>query len=334
MPRLAVVSALFVLAAHQGLAQQAGFDQPKEDKKKNEEPERKRPSVFHPAHMTTAAAQLGYAMRLEADGRLRKATRQYLALVHNWHGAPEALTAQWAAADLLERRGKFRDAFDEYQYLVDFFPGRFPFADIMDRQFRLAHQIMNARHGRFGIFPGFTSPEDALPLFEKIVADAPDWERAPEAQYLIGWIQEQRHEYEDAALAYEHLRYRYPRSEFAAAAGYGQARSLYTLAKKHTRDEENLRKALSTLSAFVRDYPADPNADAARKQLDELRGRYARMHYERAVFYDRLAHRPDAALIAYRAFLKRFPYSDLASDASERIKVLQSQVAASHEKTR
>jgi outer membrane protein assembly factor BamD (BamD/ComL family) len=331
--RKAIPIALLLLAAAVARAQTGEFaEEPLV--KEGEGPVRKVPSLFHRPARESPAAQMEYARALEAAGRLRKATRHYLAVVHAWHGAPEAVEAQKAAADLLQRRGKYRQAFDEYQYLIRFFPGRFDYAQIVDQQLRIANHVMTARHGRLFFLPGWTSPEEALPLLESVVGNAPDWERAPEAQYLIGWIHEQAGDREEAVDAYARVRYRYPNSEFAAAAGMRRGLCLAALSDRQPRDEETLREALSALSAYLRDYPGDAGAEAAEPLRDQLKQRWAAMHYERARFYDRIAKRPTAAVIAYRDFLKRFPYAEQADEAGERIRVLQAQVDSSHEQAR
>jgi outer membrane protein assembly factor BamD (BamD/ComL family) len=47
------------------------------------------------------------------------------------------------------------------------------------------------------------------------------------------------------------------------------------------------------------------------------------MHFDRAVFYDRTANKPQAALIAYEEFLKRYPDSPMAAAAAARVETLK-----------
>jgi tetratricopeptide (TPR) repeat protein len=295
-------------------------------------PERKHPSFFHRPAKATPAAQLAYAQQLEAAGELRKAGKQYLALVHQWHQSPEAVKAQHAYADVLERRQRYVPAFDEYQYLIDNFTGRFDYNEVLDHQYRIAHVVATARHGAMFGFHGFESSAQAIPLYEKLVANAPNWDKAPEMQFYLAWLYEEDHQFEMAAKTYEAVQLTWPEGEYAPGAVMGRARSLYLLANSTPRDESACRQALAALATYLRDYAGSPQAAEAQKYLDELKTRLSETYYERAVFYDRIAKKPQAALIAYSDFIRQFPLSKQAAQVSERMEVLKVKVAAQAQK--
>ena len=294
--------------------------------------ERKHPGMFHLFHRparNSAAEQQAYAKSLADAGALRRARKQYNALVHSWPNAPEAVMAQETYARLLEDDHQYLEAFDEYQYLIDHFAGRFVFAPILERQFAIANHAMNRRRGAFLWFHGFSTRDAALPLFEQIVKNAPNWERTPESQFNIGAIHEQNGDHDLAVSAYEKVQFDYADSALAVGAAFRRAFCLYRLAKDAPRDEVSLRQALSALASFLRDYASDANAPMAEQYRDELSDRLAGMYYERAVFYDRLAGRPESALIAYRDFIKRFPISKQAMEAGERVQELEQRLGES-----
>ncbi len=54
------------------------------------------------------------------------------------------------------------------------------------------------------------------------------------------------------------------------------------------------------------------------------------MYYERAIYYDSIAHRPRAALIAYSDFIKKFPKSDRSEEVNGRIADLKAQLEEKH----
>ena len=176
---------------------------------------------------------------------------------------------------------------------------------------------------KFLFFPGFEAPERALPLFEKLVENGPGWSRAAEAQFLVAYTQEETGEFEAAVASYEILHYRYPRSEYAEESVFRRAQCLYRVAKSAPRNEESCRQALASYSAFLRDYPDNPKAAEAGQTLDDLKDRLARMYYERAVFYDKRGKTRKSALIAYQDFVRRFPASDLAASARDRVAELE-----------
>ncbi len=279
----------------------------------------------HPVR-PTPDEQERYAASLHKANRLRESANAYQALVYAWPDSPQAAAAQLSLAGIQQERQRYDKAFDEYQYLIDNYAGKFSYIEVVERQFQIANHLMSAKRGQFLIFPGFEAPERALPLFEKIIRNAPSWEKAPLAQLNIGMIHEANHDPEEAIAAYEVLLNRYPGSSWAPGASYHQACCLEELSNDRPNDESALNAARSALVDFIRTYPDNSGVPDARLRLDRLNIRRERMAFERAYFYDRLAHRPEAALQSYEDFVKRFPSSESTPLARERIEVLKSLV--------
>lgn len=288
--------------------------------------DRKSQSVFYRPAKSTPAEQIAFANSLRDANKLKSACKQYSALVHRWHESREAPLAQRELAALLERRGKYQDAFAEYRYLIENYASSFAYSEILDRQFRIANQIMNEEAGVLGLFGDSTPREEALPLFEQIVASGPRWERAPEAQFHVGWIHENKGDYELAIAAYDTVQQEYPRSDFAASSSFRMGTCLYELAKAGKHDERSAQRARSQLNLFLRDYPDHESAADAKKDVAELTTRLADQYYQRARFYDLKAKRPRAALIAYTDFLNKFATSESAETARRRIAELKAEL--------
>jgi outer membrane protein assembly factor BamD (BamD/ComL family) len=281
------------------------------------------PWLLHP-QKASAAAQNQYARGLYDQGRLRKAAKAYLALVYAWPDSAEAADAQLAYAQILEKRGDYTKAFDEYQYLIDHYAGHFDYLFIVERQFMIANYMMTARRGKVLFLPGFAAPERALPMLEKILENAPSWEKAAHAQFNIGLIHEQSdRDLELAVAAYELVQNRYGSSEFAAPAAFRAGQCLYRLYLKHPNDEGACNAARMALIQFIRAYPEDDSAPAARAGLRDLDARQATLALDRARYYDRILKRPAAALIAYTDCAQRFPATDQARQARARMEELK-----------
>lgn len=271
----------------------------------------------------TAPEQLAYAEELRQDGRLRAAYRAYNSLVYAWPDTSQAVTAQVACAEVMEERDAYADAFEEYQYLIDRYAGQFDYNAILDRQFGIANHLMTTPRLHFLFFPGFEAPERALPLFTQIVENAPSWDKAPQAQFNIGMIHEKNHDWTEANTAYEILENRYETSPWAEPAGFHSALCLYKESLDRPNDLNACNAARSSLVRFIRTYPNGSEIPEARDDLNALNTRYASLVYERARYYDQIAHRPASALVAYRNFVKQFPTSELAATANARIQALQ-----------
>lgn len=327
--KTATIAALSLLAVSAALAQDSYRPQAQAfENTTSTGPEvldKKTSSIFRRPAKDTPAEQLAYAQALEAENRTKQAASQYNALVHRWHQSEEAPLAQFSFARILYERGSYERAFKEFQYVVQFFPGLFDYNEILDYQLRIANQIMGKRWGTFGIFHGFESPERALPLFETIIANAPNWSKTPAIGLTIAMIHENQKDYEKAAAAYESVVQAHPGSEEAQTAAFRKGTCLADESDKTTRDEQNCRNALSALASFVAAYPQSDKRAEAEARMETLKARLEEMYYRRARYYDKIEKRPVSALVSYREFMKRFPGSTRIPAILERIEVLERQ---------
>ena len=284
--------------------------------------EKKAPSFFHRPSKATPAEQFNFARAMEQRGKLKSAIRAYDDIVHEWHTSPQAVQAQYREAVLLLKRKKYTKSFKEFQYLIDHFAGLFNYDKVLDYQTRIARQVMEERWGDVLFLPGFKSPEKALPLFEQILKNAPNWNRAAAVRLKMGKTYQQLHQYKDAIKSYDTVQQHNPNSKEAEPALFHKAYCRYILAKKTPRDEKRCRQALSALTSFITRYPMSKNRQQAEKYQREMKEHLVEMYYQRAYFYDR-AKKYRAAIIAYNNFLKKFPGSDKATVVFARIKELK-----------
>ena len=281
---------------------------------------------LHPARKTPAA-QLSFADQLLESGRAKKAMKQYVALTVYWPESQEAAEAQLKYARLWDRKGKLQRAFDEYQRLFNHYPGQFPYDEVLNRQFDIATNVMYRKKGKFLFFSGFSAPERAIPLFEAIVTNAPQWEKSAEAQYLLGRANELSLEYEMAIDDYMTVRNRYPDSAFAEPASFQTAYCYYLLAQESPNNEQILDAAWAAMTLFLNYFPTSDKAPLATEYKNTLYRQRAKIAYEKATYYDRIVKRPDSALIAYENMVRQFPHSDWTGLAQIRIEALSNTVA-------
>ena len=279
--------------------------------------------IFLRTARDTPEEQLTYADGLQSHGRLKKADRQYRALIDQWPASPEAAVAQHKHADLLRRRGKHQQAFDQLQTLIDTYPGRFDYDDVLQSQFDIAVKVMNLKHGKLWILPGFEAPERALDMLARVVKNGPRSKHAAEAQYLQGSIREQVKEIELAVVDYTETMLRYPESSFAEKAAFGRARCLVRLSNESPNDTDSAQEAWHALTLFNTTYPKSEYRQRADQYSKQMYNRLARGAYDIAVFYDTKAQKYEAALFAYESFVRRFPSSQWTQKANQRIQALK-----------
>lgn len=281
---------------------------------------RKEPSIFSRPKAKTAALQLELARELESRGKLSRAANAYNALIHKWHNSPEAPLAQLALAEVFKKRCRYERAFDEYQYLITHFAGRSPLLDIVDRQYEIANHLNVPAHSFLGI--RLTSKADIRMRYEKIVRNAPHWKFAPETMLKIGDCFEDEGDDLAAADVYARLQIRYPNSHTASEAAGREVGCRYRLATRYPKDEGLRSQAITAVNAALFSFPGHPSVTMFNTVREDLIEKQADAAYERALFYDIIAKKQDAALIAYREFLRQHPGSRHVATVRERIQQL------------
>lgn len=275
--------------------------------------------------------QLSHAEQLRDEGRLRKAAKQFRHLVRYWPQSPAAADAQYRYAQVLHERGKLGQAFEAFEHLLEEYTGMIPHDTVLEEMLVIAEAVRDRRRGQFFFFPGFESPERAIPLLETIITNGPQWERAPEVQLMIGDIQMELDRLEEAIRSYDRVQSNYPRSPEAQEAVFAKARALYQLVEEFPRDLEGIEMALYAAAQYVRQYPDSPRRSEAIEYMESLRDRLAHAEFKKAVFYDKKAKKPEAALIVYEQFLQQFPDTRWADEARARTHQLQEKTKDTHE---
>ncbi len=288
---------------------------------------RKSGTFFRRVREDDPEAQLQYSVTLQEQGRLRAAARQLNALVHQWPDADEAATAQLALARVYRDRGRYERAFREYQYLVEYYAGQFPYKTVLSEQLSAARSVMEQRRGDFLFLPGFQSPERAIPLLKIVIANGPQWSEIPEIRLLIGNIYEETRDYADAVAAYEEVIVYHGRHAVAREAIFRKGLVLERIAKRNPRDARRTHAALQALFAALREDLSPEQEEEARERIRDLRNRLEQLHLEKAEFYESRGRNPRAALMLYEDFLRRFSNSEREAVVRERITVLQAVIA-------
>lgn len=256
---------------------------------------------------STPAEQLGRAQDVEDRGRLRRADRSYRRLVARWPASPEAAVAQFRRAELLHLRGREEQAFDAYKMLLQRYPHDVPYEDLVERMFGIAVEIQQRRRMRL-LFGGYANPESALPMFAWIVEHAPRSRMARQAQGMIARIHEDGGDYELAIEAYTRVSQLFPGTDEAGQALVRRAICLYEIARRRRHDIRSADDAAFGLMRALQEPIADAKTQAdLAARLERMNDRRARHRFERARFYEQSERRPDAAIRAYRSFLREYP---------------------------
>jgi outer membrane protein assembly factor BamD (BamD/ComL family) len=275
----------------------------------------------------TSSEQWDYARNTQKKGHLKKAERRMLYLYRRWPNSKEAPWAARARADILFDRGKWDDAFNAYQYLIDNYSSRMKdYNSVLQRQFEISFKIMNRRRLRW-IFGGYRAPEYAVEYFEGVIRNGPQWSRASEAQFMIGKCNQDAKEYELAITAYGVLGYRYPDSQYAEEAAWQQIVCLRKLRNQFPNAPEMLDRTLTATTVFLTTFPNSEHKSEIIQLRNSLYEVKAGMVFDEAAFYAKVPKEPEAAIIYYEKMIEEYPKSKLVPYAEDRIAALRKLLA-------
>lgn len=269
-----------------------------------------------------AASQMRHADELAASGSWRSARKAYDALVREWPSSPEAPKAQEALADLvLEQAQEFDSAFVEYKYLVDYYSSQCDFSAIMYRMYETA-KLMREQ-GKKLLFFHFDNTVEVRHAFEAVVVRAPGAKYAPAAMLAVAELLEDDGDWERAVQVYGTLRSLYRSEPEARTALVREGEARIKLLRAHGY---NRRRCLDTVD-FLRAAVASAQDTAERADFERHLAEAVAMledeAYEAAKFYDSRTRTKASAISAYERFLKEYPASSHAAEASRRLAELK-----------
>ena len=261
--------------------------------------------LFHRASKQPPTSQFAAAAALEDAGRRNEACKAYDRLVRSFPYSAAASQAQLRLGRLLENQGKYKKAYEEYLYMLYFYPENAPADSLLRQMYAIANYYRtNGKESR------------ALDYFERLAQVAPQWKHTPEVLLQVGGVHFRNKDYYDAADAFDTITSNHPGTPESLAALAQHALVLYALSLKYPRDEAILIHAVAITTAALRDCPRDiPERPALAANLEDLKRRRSERYFEMAVFYDKPPYAPDTRAAAYRDYLRRFPkgpHSDLA----------------------
>ena len=281
----------------------------------------KLPSFFHRAHKDTSEEQFKYAKSLLEKGKSKASINEFNDLIHTWPSSTLAPEAQLAIALEFEKIKKYERAFNEFQYLINYYPNKFPYDVAIKHQMAIANHIRTSKRKFLGI-PMGNNKALSIELYNQIVQNAPNWDQTPLAELYSCMLEENNGDYESAIAGYELLMQQFPASKHIPEAKFRRLSCLFGLTERYKRDQQVYLTAMEAAAEFIRDYPTNENVDKAKTYYKSAKASLARMNYEIAAFYDK-QKKKKSAIIAYNSFLDSFPDSKDSKAARKRVKQLK-----------
>ncbi len=267
---------------------------------------------FHRACKKPPAEQFAAAAALEDAGRRADACSAYDRLVRSFPFSPAASQAQLRLGRLLEKRGKYKKAYEEYLYMLYFYPENAPADSLLRQMYAIANYYL--KEGK---------ESRAIDYFSRLAQIAPQWTHTPQVLLQLGAIHFANRDYYDAADAFDSVTSEHPGTPAALAALAQHALVLHALSLKYPRDEAIQIRAIAITTAALRDCPRDiPERLTLAANLEDLRFRRSERYFDMAVFYDKPPYTAETRAAAYREYIRRFPKGPHSEQARARLAAL------------
>lgn len=287
-----------------------------------EKPKKKEKSWFNWVDRATPAEQYEMAKQYEAVGSYRKARRACDALVREWPSSPEAPQAQLRMAMILAKQDKdYDEAFEELEYLLNFYSRDCPYLELVEYQYKLTNLMIKEKKTMFGF--SFLSTRVVRQHYESIVRRAPGASYVPEAMLKIADLREQDSHYEEAVQVYAQLMTKYPITQEARLAIYLQAKARMWLCRRLSYNVPRCRDTVNYFKMVFSRYPDLEQTEEMRGWQEELKKHLAEDAYVQAKFYDSRQRTHHAAAAAWEKYLQEYPDSPHAEEVRARIDLLK-----------
>lgn len=248
------------------------------------------------------------------------AYKEFKKLIKYYSDAVQAPEAQYYMGLCLEEMGKYYEAYEAFQKIIDKYPFSSRTDDVLQREYIVAQKLLDYKTNVVGI--EFTGDSVAIEIFQKIITNSPYGKYAAASQYKIGLVYKAKAFFEEAITEFQKVLDNYPNTEWAEPAKFQIALCAAKSAPGPAYDQTLTQEAKDRFDEFIKLHPEAELSDDARQRVIELNNKEAESNYGIGLFYEKQKSY-ESAKIYYRYCIKNFPKSEWAMKSLEKIKMLQ-----------
>ncbi|MBR5886860.1 MAG: outer membrane protein assembly factor BamD [Akkermansia sp.] len=272
---------------------------------------------------------LGEAKGWMAAGELSKAKSKLKDIAYNHAAAPCAPEARLLLAEVYEKQGLPRDAFNEYDKIVKHYQSSPLYVKALDRQLAMA---MAAAEGTLqvsvlGLWKAELEAGTVEEWLAGVINNAPYNEMAATATSILARYHLRKERFEEAALTFATLVEKYPDSRYAPEAQLMVAQLWAGSRTRGDRNLANLTRAQEAYEEFSLRFPNHPDAGKALKEATNVRRLLVQQELETGRYYLERSREYQAAQFCFESVIRQKSINPEA--AAEAQKLLQKAQALS-----
>lgn len=266
-----------------------------------------------------ADAHLNNAKKLLEQGELSDARSELRDITLNHALAPCAPEARMLLADVYQKQGLPRDAFDEYEKVVMRYQSSPLYTQALERQLAMG---MAAAEGQlkvkvFGLWDAEIESSAVIKWLESVVANAPYNDMAATALSLLAKYHVRKENYNDAILTYRRLVDNYPDSRYAPESQLMVAHLLADSPNRGDRNLANVERAREAYEEFTLRFPNHPEAGKALSEASDLRRIMVQQELETGRYYLERSREYGAAVFCFENVIRQKNVNPQAAKEAE-----------------
>ncbi|MDD5130632.1 MAG: tetratricopeptide repeat protein [Candidatus Omnitrophica bacterium] len=265
--------------------------------------------------------QFAFAKSFFDVHKYEDAKREFRKLLKAFPKSAEAAESQYYLGLTEEKQGKYYEAYQAYQMVIDKYPFSERIQEIIELEYKIAERFMSGEKRKA---LGVTLPVDnpAIEIFAKVVENSTYGPLAPKAQYKLGLVLKGLMRYYEAEEEFNKVVSRYPDSEWSAAAKFQIASCRSLLSKGFAYDQGSAQEAKERFEDFVREHPDAVLSLDAERNINDIREKEAEASYNIAVFYEK-QKAFDSAKIYYNSVINDYTNSPWAARAAAKLQIME-----------
>jgi outer membrane protein assembly factor BamD len=268
----------------------------------------------------TPKEQFDFAMEFYNLKKYDDAIREFKKLVKAYPKSFEASESQYYIGRAEEEKNRLYEAFLAYQKVVDKYPFSERIKEINEREYKIGEIFMSGEKRKaLGVPLPVENP--SIEVFTKVIENSTFGPLAPKAQYKLGLVLKGLMRYDEAEEAFNKVVNNYPDSEWVEPAKFQIATCRAALSRGPEYDSGSANEAKQKFEEFLKDHPDAVLSKEAEQNIDKLREKEAASNYNIAVFYEKQKAYA-AARIYYDAVISKYPESQWAVKAKDKLKIL------------